>query len=83
MTKYHTNPETGDVNRCTAKVSCKFKNARGEEPSHFENKADALKDAEKLLEAKYYGLSSEMITQGYKNHIYRDFNNGYTAIVLR
>ena len=79
MTKYHTNPETGDVNRCVAKIACKFKNARGEEPNHFENKADALKDAEKLLEAKYSGLSSEMISQGYKNHVYRDFNNGYTA----
>jgi len=79
MTKYHVNPETGDVNRCTAKVACKFTNARGEEPKHFENKTDALKDAENFLEAKYSGLSSEMIAQGYKNHIYEDFNNGYTT----
>lgn len=79
MTKYHMNPETGDVNRCTAKVACKFINARGEEPKHFEDKADALKDAESFLEAKYHGLGSDMISQGYKNHVYEDFNNGYTS----
>lgn len=78
MTKFHVNPETGNVNRCTAEVRCKFTNARSETPKHFDNKEDAAKDSEKMLEAKYAGLSTDMIANGYKNHVYDDVYGNYT-----
>lgn len=75
--RYHINPETGAVNICQANIQCKFASSLGNEPQHFEDKQIAVKSAEVMLEAKYRGLSSDFISQGYKNHVYDDGYHGY------
>lgn len=48
MTRYHVNPETNRPNICNAKIRCDFA-VDGQEPPHFDNKADAKAYAEKSL----------------------------------
>lgn len=46
--RYHINPDTGNVNKCTATQRCRF----GSDESHFSDKADALRAVERSFEAK-------------------------------
>lgn len=52
MTRYHVNPETGRPNICRAKIRCDFA-VDGQEPPHFESKADAKVYAEKILKEEH------------------------------
>lgn len=52
MTRYHVNPETGRPNICRAKIRCDFA-VDGQEPPHFESKADAKAYGESLLKEEH------------------------------
>lgn len=52
MTRYHVNPETGRPNICRAKIRCDF-TVDGQEPPHFESKADAKAYGESLLKEEH------------------------------
>lgn len=49
MSKWHVNPDTGDIGRCSAKIKCAFEDIGAE---HFESQEDALRAAERILEEK-------------------------------
>lgn len=52
MTRYHVNPESGRPNICRAKIRCDFA-VDGQEPPHFESKADAKAYGETLLKEEH------------------------------
>ena len=54
--KYHINPETGDVNQCSATIrDCAYA-VNGQVPVHYDDEKDARKASEEIL-AKKYGLN--------------------------
>lgn len=55
--RYHVNPETNRPNICRAKIRCDFA-VDGQEPPHFDNKADAKVYAEKNLTEEYGAVST-------------------------
>jgi hypothetical protein len=58
MSKFHTNPETGDTNKCTAKEGgCKF----GSDAPHFESKAEAQNAYEVKMSSETFNASSRVI----------------------
>lgn len=59
MTRYHVNPESGRPNICRAKIRCDFA-VDGQEPPHFETKAEAKSYAEEKM-TEEYGTTSKVV----------------------
>lgn len=54
-TRFHVNPETGDVGRCRAKIKCDFDLTDDE---HHKDRASAVAAAELLMQEKFSHLSN-------------------------
>lgn len=55
--KYHINPETKEVGRCSANIQCRFA-TNGEEPPHYENIYEAHEEAERQLDEEHGSFNS-------------------------
>lgn len=58
MTKFHINPDTGEVGNCSAKIKCRFTDSNGNQPQHYFNEKEARVASEVLLSTKYSNLST-------------------------
>lgn len=73
MTKYHINPETGDVKPCSAKIRCAFSDAEGNEPPHYSTIEEAHSKNEENLREQYSTLPSKSSSKTFdelENEIY-------------
>lgn len=59
MTRYHVNPESGRPNICRAQIRCDFA-VDGQEPPHFETKAEAKVYAEEKM-TEEYGATAKVV----------------------
>lgn len=56
MSKYHISPSTGEVKPCKAQLSCPFETSM----PHFENKQEAQKYFENIMEEKSQKSADEI-----------------------
>jgi len=64
MTRYHVNPESGRPNICKAQIKCDFA-VDGQEPPHFETKAEAKVYAETKM-TEEYGATAKVVKSANK-----------------